>query len=378
MAPEARDVVVVGGGAIGLSIGWRIAAAGLTVTIVDAAAGSGSSAAAAGMLAPASEAHFGETTLLALNLASAESYPAFVEELEDTTGLSAGYRRCGTLVVARHSDDGAQLIRLHDFQKAHGLDVKRLRSRECRELEPALAPSIRGGLLASGDHAVDNRMLVVALLEACTRSGARLHDGRVTEVRSGDGGRVTSVDLADGESMPCGAVVVAAGCWSGSIEGVPPESVPVRPVKGQLLYLRGPAELPLASRNIRSLDVYVVGRGDGRVAIGATVEEMGFDTTVTAGAAHALLRDTIEILPGAAELELVETVAGLRPGSPDNAPIIGATEIEGLTVATGHYRNGILLTPVTADAVAELVVNGKTSDLIAPFGPARFAAGPGT
>jgi glycine oxidase len=176
--------------------------------------------------------------------------------------------------------------------------------------------------------------------------------------------------------LAAGAVVLAAGCWSGGLGGVAAEALPpVRPVKGQLLYLRGPADEPLCSRNVRGLEVYVVPRGDGRVVVGATVEEQGFDTRMTAGAVHDLLRAAMELLPDVAELELLETVAGLRPGSPDNAPMLGPAGPEGLVVATGHYRNGILLTPVTADAIAELLATGRVPELIAPFGPGRFPGG---
>jgi glycine oxidase len=230
-------------------------------------------------------------------------------------------------------------------------------------------------VLAAGDHQVDNRALVQALLAACERAGVGLVAGRVAELAV-EGDRVTGVVLADGGTLAAGAVVLAAGCWSGGLGGLAAETLPpVRPVKGQLLYLRGPADQPLCSRNVRGLEVYVVPRGDGRVVVGATVEEQGFDTTVTAGAVHDLLRAALELLPDAAELELTETVVGLRPGSPDNAPMLGPAGPEGLVVATGHYRNGILLTPVTADAVAELLATGRVPELIAPFGPGRFAAG---
>ncbi len=192
-----------------------------------------------------------------------------------------------------------------------------------------------------------------------------------------EGDRVTGVVLGEGGRLPAGAVVLAAGCWSGGIGGLAAEAlVPVRPVKGQLLYLRGPADQPLCQRNVRGLEVYVVPRGDGRVVVGATVEEQGFDTRVTAGAVHDLLRAALELLPDVAELELAETVVGLRPGSPDNAPMLGPAGPEGLVVATGHYRNGILLTPVTADAIAELLATGRVPELIAPFAPGRFAGAP--
>jgi len=294
--------------------------------------------------------------------------------------------------VARDADDNAALEDLYQFQLRCGLEVERLRSRECRQLEPGLAPSIRGGVLAAGDHQVDNRALVEALLVACQRAGVRLVEGRVAELAV-DGDRVTGVVLAAGggppaarpapsrpagETLPAGTVVLAAGCWSGGLGGLAAEALPpVRPVKGQLLYLRGPAGQPLCSRNVRGLEVYVVPRGDGRVVVGATVEEQGFDMTMTAGAVHDLLRAALELLPDAAELELAETVVGLRPGSPDNAPMLGPADPDGLVVATGHYRNGILLTPVTADAIAELLATGRVPEAIGPFSPGRFAAAPG-
>jgi glycine oxidase len=364
---------VVGGGAIGLGIAWRAALAGMTVTLVDEAPGRGASWAAAGMLAPVTEVHYGEQALLQLNLAAAARWPGFAAELEEASGRPVGYRPAGTLAVARDADDNAALEDLYQFQLRCGLEVERLRSRECRQLEPGLAPSIRGGVLAPGDHQVDNRALVEALLAACQRAGVRLVEARATGLTV-EGDRVTGVVLAGGERLTAGMVVLAAGCWSGGLGGLAGEVLaPVRPVKGQLLYLRGPADRPLCSRNVRGLEVYVVPRGDGRVVVGATVEEQGFDTRVTAGAVHDLLRAAMELLPDAAELELVETVVGLRPGSPDNAPLLGPAGPEGLVVATGHYRNGILNTPTTADTIAELLATGQVPEMIAPFSPGRFA-----
>jgi glycine oxidase len=369
------DAVVVGGGVIGLAIAWRAAQAGMTVTVVDQRPGRGASWAAAGMLAPITEVHYGERPLLGLNLAAATRWPSFAAEVEEASGRPVGYTPVGTLAVARDADDNAALEDLYQFQLRCGLEVERLRSRECRQLEPGLHPGIRGGVLAAGDHQVDNRALVEALLAACERAGVRMVAGRVTELAA-EGDRVTGVVLGDGERLAAGAVVLAAGCWSGGLGGVAAEALPpVRPVKGQLLYLRGPATEPLCSRNVRGLEVYVVPRGDGRVVVGATVEEQGFDIRVTAGAVGDLLRAALELLPDVAELELLETVCGLRPGSPDNAPMIGPAGPEGLVVATGHYRNGILLTPVTADAVAELLASGRVPEAIVPFAPGRFAGG---
>ncbi|MFL5792464.1 MAG: FAD-dependent oxidoreductase, partial [Actinomycetota bacterium] len=271
MLHQPADAVVVGGGVIGLGIAWRATQAGMTVTVVDEAPGRGASWAAAGMLAPVTELHYGEDELLALNLASAARWPGFAAEVEEASGQPVGYRPGGTLAVARDADDNAALEDLYRFQLRCGLEVQRLRSRECRQLEPGLHPSIRGGVLAAGDHQVDNRALVQALLIACRRAGVRLLEGRVAELAT-DGDRVTGVVLAGGARLPAEAVVLAAGCWSGGLGGLSAEALPpVRPVKGQLLYLRGSAEEPLCSRNVRGLEVYVVPRGDGRVVVGATV-----------------------------------------------------------------------------------------------------------
>jgi glycine oxidase len=374
---SSAEVVVVGGGAVGLGIAWRAAESGLGVTVVDEQPGRGASWAAAGMLAPVTEVHYGEEELLRLNLASTARYPSFVAELEERSGRSTGYRQCGTVVVARDTDDNAELSRLFAFQQRLGLAVQRLGSRDCRLAEPALAPSVRGGILVEGDHQIDNRALVGALIAACEHAGVRLERARAARLCS-QSGHVSGVALSDGRVLHGRRVVLAAGSWSATIDGLPPEAVPaVRPVKGQLLHLRtpsSPAQPAIASHNVRGLEVYVVPRADGRVVVGATVEERGFDTTVTAGAVHELLRAAYELLPGVAELEFVEAVAGLRPASPDNAPLLGPAALDGLVLATGHYRNGVLLTPVTADAIAELLVSGELPALLAPFSPARFGA----
>lgn len=362
-------MLVVGGGAIGLAIAWRAAADGLRVTVIDPEPGRGASWTAAGMLAPITEVHYGEEGLLHLNLASHEAYPSFVQELEADARTSVGYRRCGTLLVARDNDDNTALSEVYAFQQRLGLEVRRLRSAEVRALEPALAPSVRGGILVEGDHQIDNRALLDALLRACARRGVVLEAATVTSVLT-DGARVTGVALADGRSTEADQVVICAGARSSELRGV---ELPVRPVKGQLLQLRGRDGNSLLGRNVRGLEVYLVPRSDGRVIVGATVEEQGFDRTVTAGAVHDLLRYAYELVPGITELELVEIGVGHRPGTPDNAPLIGRTAIEGLHVATGHYRNGILLLPITASAIATLLSSGHVVEGIAPFSPTRFA-----
>jgi glycine oxidase len=369
----APDAVVIGGGVIGLSIAWRAAEAGLSMAVVETSPGRGASWAAAGLLAPVTEVHHGEERVLRLGVESLRRYPGFVAELEDLTGASVGYRSSGTLIVAPDADSFAALHELWRLQDRLGLAVERLTGSEARSLEPALTPRLRGAWLVEGDHSIDNRALADALARACRLRGVRVVEERVTSVISDENG-AHGVRLAGGEEILAARVVLAAGCWSASIDGIPDElRPPVRPVKGQLLYLRGPEDPDLVRRAIRGPTVYIVPRGDGRFVVGATVEERGFDTTVTAGAVYELLRSAQELVPGLAELELAECVAGLRPGTPDNAPLIGESGVDNLLLATGHYRNGILMTPVTADAIAEMLVSGRAPDAIAPASPARFA-----
>ncbi|HYP22732.1 MAG TPA: glycine oxidase ThiO [Actinomycetota bacterium] len=365
------DVVVVGGGAVGLGVAWRCATAGAKVRVFDSSGGRGATWAAAGLLAPVTEVHYGEEPLLALNLESSRRYPTFVAELEEASGATTGYRQSGTLMVALDGDESRALDDLYRFQTSLGLSVERLNGRETRAEEPGLAPNVRAGILVEGDHQVDNRALLDALRAACVAAGVEIAADTVKGVEVASD-RVVAVVTASEGAVPCSTVVLAAGSWSGAVEGLPPDAVPpVRPVKGQLLHLRGEV---LARRNLRGVEAYLVPRSDGRLVVGATVEERGWDTTVTAGAVYELLRAAYELLPGVAELELTETVAGLRPGSPDNAPLIGPTSVEGLLLATGHYRNGVLLTPVTADAIASVVTGAGMPDWASHFLPTRFGA----
>jgi glycine oxidase len=370
------DVVVVGGGIIGLSSAWRLAQAGLAVTVCDPDPASQATHASAGMLAPVTEAHYGEERLLALNLASARRWPAFAEELEAASGQPVGYRTCGSLLVALDADDTRVLDDLAAFLAELDLDAERLTGAGCREREPALAPRVRGGLRVGGDHQADNRLVAAALLVALERAGGALVRRAVARIDR-DGDRVTGVTLDGGERLAAPSVVLAAGCWSASIDGLPPEALPpVRPVKGQILRLQGPVDEPVLAGNVRGLvrgrSLYLVPRASGRIVVGATVEEQGFDTRVTVEGIHHLLHDAAVLVPSLLDLELAEVLAGLRPGTPDNAPVIGPTSIDGLVVATGHHRNGILLTPVTADAVAGLVGVGPAVEEVAGFGLERF------
>jgi len=371
------DVAVIGAGVIGLSVAWRAAQRGLRVTVLDRGPiGSGTSRVAAGMIAPISEARATEQRLLALSLASARAYPGFVAELRDASGEDPGYLPCGTLAAARDDDEARALDRELELRHSLGLPVTRVRASEARRLEPALAPALRLALEVPDDHAIDPRKLTAALARAATEAGAVVQAGVDVAGVSIASGRIDGLCLAAGERVAAARVVVAAGPWSGALEGIPDGArVPVRPVKGQIFRLHDPAGPGLLSRALRMHGSgYLVPRGDGRYVLGATVEERGFDTTVTAGPLFELLRDAIELLPGLSELVIDELSAGLRPGTPDNMPALGAGAIPGLYWATGHYRHGVLLAPITAEIVVGALLEEEPDELAATFSPARFAS----
>lgn len=337
--------------------------------------GAGASGVAAGMLAPAGEADFGEDALLALGLASLERWPSFAAELESQAGSSAGYRRTGALHVALDRDEAEALRREHELQERLGLESEWLRPSGCRDLEPGLAPALRGGVHVAGEGVADPVLACEALLRALDALGVPVESGaEVVGAEPSGSGR--ELRIADGRAFAADRVVVATGAWSGAHEWLPPDArPPVRPVKGEILTLRGSAAEPVCDRIVAGERVYLVPRADGRLIVGATVEERGFDTTVTAGGVHELLREAYRVIPDVAELELVGTRAGLRPGTPDNAPIIGTATSDRLILASGHHRNGVLLAPVTADAVAALLASRAPDVDLRPFDPARFGAG---
>ncbi|MFE9688504.1 glycine oxidase ThiO [Micromonospora sp. NPDC005806] len=353
------DVAIVGAGPVGLAIAWRCASRGLRVAVHDPAPGSGASQVAAGMLSPVAEAYFGEHELTGLLAESAARWPGFAAELVEAAGADVGYRTDGTLVVGLTADDLAEARRLWSYQQGLGLPITPLRPSELRDREPALAPRVRGGAVAPGDHQVDPRRLVAALRTAAEGAGAVLRRHPV--------GALSEVDAP--------VTVVAAGCGAAALTGLP-----VRPVKGQVLRLRAPGRGAPGFRHVirgyaDGESVYLVPRDSGEVVVGATVEERA-DTEVTAGAVLRLLRAAVDLLPELAEYDLVEASAGLRPGTPDNAPIIGPLPRRpGVLVATGHHRHGIVLTPVTADLVTGLIVTGEPDPLLAPFTPERFEIG---
>ena len=377
---SAPDVVVVGAGIIGLAVAWQAARAGMTVTVVDPRPGRAASWAAAGMLAPVGEAHFDEDALTSLNLAAAQEWPDFAHTLEAASGLPVHYLASGTLMVAVDPSDQAAADDLLAYRRRRGLSARPLSASDCRRHEPLLAPGIRGGADLADDHQVDNRRVVEALLVACRAHGVDLVEDRATAVTVRNG-RAVGVETGGGSSRAAGAVVVAAGCWSGLLGGVP-ESVrpPVRPVKGLTLRLRVPEAVPRLQRTVRGLvhgrTCYLVPRHDGTVVVGATVEEKGFDLSVQVGAVGDLLEDARRLIPSLEEYALVDTSTGLRPGSPDNAPIVGHTDVPGMILATGAYRNGILQAPATSYEVVRLVQQGDDADdrvgLFAPFRPGRF------
>jgi glycine oxidase len=368
---QPPDLVIIGAGIAGLAVAHSACRRDLRPLVLDRGrAGGATTGVAAGMLAPVSEAAFGERDLLALNLAAAARWPAWAE------GLDGGGRlECGTLLVARDRDQAEALDRELAFRHDCGLRAERLLPTAARRLEPALAPTVRLALDVPDDHVADPAALVAALVTAIENDGGEVRCGdEVSEIEF-DGERVRGVRLAGGERVAAAHVVVAAGPWSGALRGIPEGArVPVRPVKGQLLRLRDPAGPGLVRRVVRTEEMYLVPRGDGRYVLGATVEERGFDTAVTAGGLHDLLREAAEVVPGVLELEVTEALAGLRPGTPDNAPALGPGRVEGLHWATGHFRHGILLAPITGEAVVAGVLDEPLPEEAAPFSALRFAS----
>jgi len=375
------SAVIIGGGVIGLSVAWRAAQRGISVTLADPAPGRGASYAAAGMLTPAAEAAYAEKELFTLGLESLRRYPGFVAELTARTGEQTGFRQTGTLQVGYDADDLAVLHEAQALQESLGVATQRLTSRECRAAEPMLDPSVRGGLLTTSDGSIDPRLLTTALQAAAEQAGVTMLPQQVTEVvvTSGPGpDRAQGVRLADDTAITADYVVLAAGWQSGRLGGLPPGSLPpIRPVKGQILRLRASGGAALPGRCVRGIvrgcPVYLLPRDSGELVVGATQEELGADTRVTAGGLWELLRDARTLVPGITELDFAEAIAGLRPGTPDNAPVLGPAGLPGVVLATGHFRGGVLLAPITAEVVAEYLATERMPPAAAPFAMTRFA-----
>jgi glycine oxidase len=363
----------VGGGVIGLACAWELSRNGHDVTVVAPAPGrDGASWVAAGLLAPVTEAQFGESAHTTLLIEGWRRWPDFARALEAAAGHRIGYDTTGTVTVALDASDRASLDDLLAYQHSLGLAAHRRSASELRRLVPALSPSLRGGLEAPGDHQVDNRALLAALLTSCRSAGVSFEGSVVRSIESGP-----AVVLVDGRRVGADHVLLAAGTGTPALAGLEGAGLPdVRPVKGHILRL-GPPDVsapPLLTRTVRGLvrgrSVYLVPRADGSVVVGATVEEKGDDAAVQAGAVHELLCDARDVVPGVDELVLLEAAAGLRPALADNLPCVGWTAMAGVAVATGHYRNGILLAPLTAAAVADLIGGRPVGPLIEALAPA--------
>ncbi|OLR89810.1 glycine oxidase ThiO [Actinokineospora bangkokensis] len=366
------SVAVIGGGVVGLTAAHRLATAGRSVVVVDPAPRTGGGSwVAAGMLAPVTEAWLGEEAVLALGTAALDAWEPFAREL----GGDIGLRPHGTLAVAFDAAEAADLRRLADFLESRGRAVRRLTGRELRALEPGLG-AVRSGLDVPGDLSVDTRKLLTRLDAACRAAGVRFVDRRAVGLVPGG---VLLDDPGDPENpenstVDCDAVVVAAGAWSRDLH--PALADLVRPVKGEVLVLRARSRsLPPPTRTVRAhvdgRSVYLVPRAGGHLVVGATQQDVGFDTEVTAGGVADLLADAERVLPGVRDYELVEAAAGLRAGSRDNLPLVGVLE-PGVVVATGHHRNGVLMAPLTAEAVAALVLGGPVPGPVAAAAPSRF------
>ena len=375
------SVAIIGAGVCGLGIGWRLAQAGCQVDVFDKGeAGRAATWASAGMLAGGLETEPGEEHLLPLAQRSQEMWPEFARELEAASGIDLGYRDEGTIWIALTHDDAEQLRFTFEFQTGLGIALEWLTGAEARAREPHLKPGLAAAVYSAGDHQVDNRQLARALKQAFQSAGGRLHQNTAVTAVEVEAGRARGVAL-DEHLHRAEVVVLAAGAWSRDIAGLPEAArPPVRPLKGQALALRMDPAAPLIEHVLWVPKGYLVPRNDGRLLVGATVEERGFDETLTAGGIFALLESAWRALPAIEELAIDEFWVGFRPGSRDDLPILGPTPVDGLMLASGHHRNGILLAPITAEAVAQRVLTGRPLPGTERFGIDRFGLdrlGPG-
>lgn len=378
-SPEpSHEVAVVGGGIVGLGVAWALAERGRRVVVLEAGeVGRGASWAAAGMLAPSAEIGFEELDLYALGRESLRRWPAFARRLEAASGTDVGYRDEGTLVVADDRDSMAALRRLFRFQDEKGVPVEWITGDEAAEIEPLLSPRLPAAIYSPEDHQVDHRAVVRALHRAAQAAGAEVRtSARVIRIEPHE--RRPEVRLADGAGVTARVVVLAAGVWSAEVGGLDP-APPIRGVKGQALALRLDRGRGLDLRHVvRGPDAYLVPKADGRLVVGATSEEGVTDDRVTAGGVFRLLEGAVEVVPGVEEMELVETWVGHRPASRDHAPLLGQSPHPGVVYATGHYRHGVLLAPVTAEEVSaeiDRLLDGRAepAPVLAPFSPLRFS-----
>lgn len=370
MTGNASTVCIVGGGIAGLAIGYELARRGQAVTVLEAAAVGERAAAgvAAGMLAPYAEASVAHPDLTRLAVASHDEYPAFIETLESIAGIPAGFDRAGTLFVSAHRDHIPALQQLDAFHRDRGLRAQRLTGPEAREREPALSPAVSAGLFLADDWQVDPRRLLRALAAAIHNLGGSVRErAPVRAVERSPSGYSVTVDGQ--EPISAGRVVLAAGAWTNEVASGT-EELPLRPVRGEILRLRGER---LLQHVVRTPDVYLVPREDGELVVGGTSEERGFDERLRAGSVYDLLHEAYRVVPAIYDLELAETSVGFRPALRDHLPALGYLDGDGLLVATGHYRNGVELAPVTARLAADLLCEGRSDALLEPLDPRRFA-----
>jgi len=363
------DGVVIGGGVMGSAIALRLAQAGQRVVVLEKAIpGAEASSAAGGILGPQMEGEQ-DDPLFRLALASRDAYPAFASELRELSGVDVGWRRCGLMRTCAAGEDAGPLEARHAWQRRAGLLIETLTGDEVRRLEPALSPSIERALHFPDEAVVEPRKLAEALPLAAQSAGAAFRRAQVKGILTADG-RAAGVEVEDGRIL-AGAVIVAAGAWTSKVEGCGLPNDAVRPVRGQMASLRGAG--PSLSRVVFTSRGYLVPRADGTVIAGSTMEEAGFEKRVTAGGLARILGNAAETLPGLAHAEVTATWSGLRPCPKDGLPLIGAGSLPGLFLASGHHRNGILLTPETARLLAKAVVDGHDPEDLAPFSPLRFA-----
>ena len=365
---KSYDAIIAGGGLIGGAIALELARNDLRVAIFDAQEpGREASWASAGILSPAPESP-GMIPLVPIGKASLAAYPEFIAQVEELSGMETGYRAKGTVeaLFSRHAREELNtIVALH---RGFGLAAEPISAKEARELEPALSEELEAAVLRPNEASVDNRLLAKALLEGAKKLGAEIHAGRAVQAIWQEGAKCCGA-LVDGEKIPAKFTIIAAGAFSAQIAGVEKLS-PVHPAKGQMLALRcAPAKI---ERVLWSERIYLVPRNDGRILCGATVELAGFDKTVTAGGMHANLDAAMELAPILAEASIEEKWAGLRPDSPDHLPILGPAGVDGLLIATGHYRSGVLLTPITAKLIGEFILQKTPSVDWEKFSPLRF------
>jgi glycine oxidase len=366
---RAADVLIIGGGIIGCSIAWRLAQAGMRVTVLDRSApGTEASCAAAGMLAPLGEM-VEPSAFSALCVASRGLYPRFAEEIEECSGHRVGYRSDGSLLVALDEGLEEELKEVHSKQTAQGFDLQPLTATEVHARSAGLSPQIRCGLFVPGDHWVDNERLMRALLIACQRAGVRFEAGHACQKFRVHGGHITGVLAGNHSGFAAKTYILAAGCWSGEVAGELGIHVPITPCRGQMMEFEAPLDLPFV---VRAGMHYLVPRPERRVLVGTTAEYSGFEKSVTAKGLHSILEGATTLAPMLSELRFLRAWAGLRPDTSDHLPILGYGEIANLVFATGHFRNGILLAPITAEIIAELILKGSTSQPIESYRPTRF------